>query len=171
VNSSFARVVERIAFGSFVTSTGVFTDGSAWTTPKMASRLYLYITTGTGSSNDTITVTYTNHLGVTGHTGTVIVKSNAIGERIEVPLQAGDIGVLDVTNVTQSITQAGAFNVEGTYGIFFAALTTVNVGYQTTVSLNSAVIPQGSTVVLQYNSSNVSGVTRRVSLVGTLVPR
>jgi hypothetical protein len=171
VNGGAVRAANKLSFGSFVLSTGVFTDGSAWTLPKFASKLSVYVTTIVGATNDTITITYTNQAGTTGRTASVILKSNVVGERIDVPLQAGDFGVIDVTNVTQSFAEAGAINVEGFYELFHQELTTNGVQYSEIAPLSSIVVIQGDTVYLQYKPSNAATAIRRVSLIGALVPR
>ena len=169
VNNGECRAVNKVAYGSFVTSTGVFTDGSSVTLPVFSTKMYLYITTLVAASNDTITITYKNQAGTAGRTATVIIKSNAVGERIEVPLQTGDYGFTDITNITQSLTQAGAFNVEGVIELLHLVLTTNGVGYN--IVTPGVLIKQGEIVTLQWLPSNASSVSRRVSLVGNLVPR
>lgn len=169
-----ARAVYKLNLGSYACSTNTFTDGSSWDLPKFAARMYVYVTTQIGtSSNDTITITYTNQTGIAGRTGTVTIpKSSLVGTRVEVALQTDDFGVTDVTNVTHSaIGQAGTFNIEGTLRIFRLTLALADVQYDSqTIPLGSIVIPQGDTIYLQYLSKGSVG-NRKLNLVGTLVPR
>ena len=171
VNNGKARAVIKRNLGSFVMSTGIFTDLNSFVLPRYGTKLYAYITSAVGGTNNTITITYINSLGIAGRISTIVLKSNAIGERIEIPLQSGDSGILDVTNITQSITEAGAFTIEAVHSLFQNLLPVNGVLYQTIAPLSSIVVPAGETVYLQYNPSNGSTVARRVSIVGALVPR
>jgi hypothetical protein len=169
-----ARVVYKLNLGSYACSTNTFTDDSSWTLPRFAARMYVYVTTQVGvGSDDTITIIYINQTGVTGRTTTVTIpKSSLVGTRVEVALQTGDFGVTDVTNVTHSATgQAGAFDIEGTLGIFRLTLALADVQYDSqTVQLGSIVIPQNDTIHLQYLSKGSTG-NRKLNLIGILVPR
>ena len=61
----------------------------------------------------TVTVTYTNELGVTGRsTGAFATPAGAGASRLfQMPLQAGDSGVQQITNVTGTVATVGTFNV------------------------------------------------------------
>ena len=171
VNNGKARAVIKRNAGSFNMSTGIFEDLNSFILPRFGTKLYACITSPVGTSNDTITITYTNSLGVIGRKTTIVLKSNNIGEKIEIPLQSGDSGILDITDVTQSLTEAGVFTLEIVHSLFQNLLPTNGVLYQTIAPLSSIVVPAGETVYLQYNPSNGASVVRRVSIVGALVPR
>lgn len=169
-----ARMVKRTAFGSYVSSTNTFTDGSALTSPEYAASLYVYITTLIGNvANDTVTITYTNQAGTTGRTATVVINKNtAVGSRQQVTLQATDFGVIDVTNVTHTSTgQAGAWNIEGTTALVYETAGVINVESESVFSLNASSISQGNTAVMQYRTSAAGAKARRINLIGTLIPR
>lgn len=69
------------------------------------------VTAATG--NLAVNVTYTNDEGVTGRTtgATGIGAAPTLGRCWQLPLQAGDRGVSQITNVTGSVATAGTFNV------------------------------------------------------------
>lgn len=170
-----SRAVLKTSLGSYVTTTNTFTDGSAIAAPKYAPKMFVYVTTAIGSgANDAVSITYTNNLGVAGRTGTVTIPKNAlVGTRMQVTLQAGDFGVRDVTAVTHTATsQAGAFNIEGTDGLFYLIVTSANTLYQSSsVSLGGAIVTEGQTLTLEYFSNTAVSNARRINLMGTLVPK
>lgn len=168
-----ARVVNRTTFGTFNTSTGVFTDGSAWSTPMFSAEIDVLVTTLIGGvNNDVVTITYTNQSGVTGRTATVTVpKNSVVGTRIVAPLQSGDFGVMDVTNVTHTVTQAGVIAIEGVISLLDLQITTANLQYEIDTPLNAIVVNQGNSLILQYQSTAPGAKARIVNMVGTLVPR
>jgi hypothetical protein len=171
VNNGKARAITKQSLGTFVLSTNIFTDGTSYTLPRYASKLSVLVTTLIGSTNSTITITYTNEKNQAGRTTTAILKSNAVGERIEFTLQSGDVGVIDVTNVSCSFVEAGAITIEGNISLFYEILTTTGVQYSSTAPLSSIVVPQNEILYLQYNPSNGAAAIRRVSVIGSLVPR
>ncbi len=69
------------------------------------------VTAATG--NQSVTVTYTNESGATGRsTGAVgIGSAQTVGRCWQLPLQAGDAGVQQITNVVGSVASVGTFNV------------------------------------------------------------
>lgn len=173
-NQQTARAVNKVTFGTYNTATNTFTDGASWTLPKFAANMYVLVTTLIGSgTNDVITITYTNSLGATGRTGTVTIpKSSVVGTRLEVALQSGDIGVIDVTAVTHTVAgQAGAFTIEGTCLMFKQVDLTASQLYSDFAPLQTVVVPQGDTLYLQYSATGAAAQIRQITLVGTLVPR
>jgi len=169
------KAIYKASFGSFVCSTNTFTDGEEWILPKFASKLFVYVTTNIGSgSNDNITITYINQAGIIGRTGTVTITKNSLaGTRLEVNLQSGDYGIVDITNVTHSATgQDGAFNIEGNLQLFYLVLSSANTGYiSPSPPLGAIVVPQHGKVYLQYQANTVGSSIRRINLTGSLVPR
>jgi hypothetical protein len=168
------RVAGKFAFGSYNTATNTFTDGSAQTAPAFSSELYCYVTTLIGGvGDDVITITYTNESGVTGHTATATVKKNSlVGTRVQTTLQAGDLGVTDVTAVTHTRTgQAGAFNIEGATNLVLQIEQTANAPYTNEYSVNSLVVNSGQSVYVQYQSNAPGAKVRQILVTGTLVPR
>lgn len=172
-SADLARAVRLLSLATYNSATNTFTDGSAYTTPQFAARMYCFVTTAIGSgSNDSITITYTNHEGTTGRTATATIpKSSPVGTRVEVTLQAGDIGVLDVTNITHTATgQAGAWTLEGTFTLFYLTLAVGNVQYDATGALNAFLIQSTQTVTMQYKTGSAAAKTRRINMVAPLIP-
>jgi hypothetical protein len=69
-----------------------------------------------GATATNVTISYTNTAGTSGHTGVLVCPSlslNSIGIFIPIPLQAGDLGVKSVENVTLS----AATGTVGNWGI------------------------------------------------------
>jgi hypothetical protein len=165
------RIVEQLNLGTYNTNTGVFTDNGVWELPQFASKLYIYLTTGTGNQKDDITITYTNQSGVTNRTATFTIPKNSIaGNRWEVPLQTGDIGIIDVTAVTNTQTQTGVFTLESNITLAYLLLASSGTGYDQIFSNSAININEGKTAIVQYLSS-ASRRSRRISLIGTLIPR
>lgn len=169
-----ARIIQRTSFGSFNTGSvsGTFTDGSSLTTPRFAAELYLRVTTTIGNVNDdTITVTYTNSTGTTGRTAVGVVKKNSVvGTNVQLTLQSPDIGIIDVTAVTHTVNQAGVVAVEGITSIAYETAGTANIQTESVFGLNAAVIPSGSSVVMQYNTAAGGAKVRRITAICSLIP-
>lgn len=170
-----ARAVYKNIMGTFNCSTNTFTNGLSITLPRFATRLYVVVTSDIGSAlNDTFTVTYTNAQGVTGRTAVItITKSSLAGTRLEVPLQAGDRGIIDITNVTHSATgQAGAIQLSGYIELIYLTLTSSNTQYQSVaITLGGLVVFEGETVYLQYLAGTKTTYTRRLNLLTALIPK
>lgn len=65
------------------------------------------------TGNQSIAITYTNELGVAGRTTGTIATGIApiVGRMLELPLQAGDLGVQKIESIVSSVSTAGTFNV------------------------------------------------------------
>ncbi len=169
------RAIYKNPIGIFDCPTNTFTDQNSFILPRYATRLYACVTSEIGSGvNDTFTITYTNSKGITGRTGTVtFTKGSLIGTRLEVTLQTGDIGLIDITNITHSATgQAGAIQFCGYVEFLYLTLTSANTQYQTaSIPLGGIVVLEGETIYLQYLSSTKTTYNRRLNLLGALVPK
>jgi len=123
---NFASTVAcRILLVDRLFSCGAYTFNAAVTLagqPSFASRvpntdykgLQIYVEQVTNATgNQTVTVTYTDDTGATGHTtGAVgIGAAPLIGRMWQLPLQAGDKGVSIIESVTGLVASAGTFNV------------------------------------------------------------
>ena len=171
--SDIIRAVRSSSMAYYNTATNTFTDGVAITLPQFITRFYVHILTAIGSgANDTITITYTNNLGVTGRTATItITKSTIAGTRLEVAFQAGDYGAIDITNVTHTATgQAGNIEIEGNIDLVYVTMAAAGTQYDAIGALSSLVILAGQTLTLQFKTSATAAKTRRLSLIGSLVP-
>ncbi|MGL4640519.1 MAG: hypothetical protein ACRCVX_12425 [Shewanella sp.] len=86
---------------SYASRAGDYKDTQIW---------FEAVTTFTG--NPTVTVTYTNQDGVSGRVATLALGlAPIVGRRMQLPLQAGDVGVQLITNVTCTVATVGTFNV------------------------------------------------------------
>ncbi len=65
------------------------------------------------TGNPTITITYTNQDGVTGHSTGAVATGAAlgVGRCVLMPLQAGDTGVQKIESVVCTVATVGTFNV------------------------------------------------------------
>ena len=109
--------------GTINIGTGAFTDGVAMpsktirgTSVQTAASLAFCAVTSAVSGTSTITITYTNQSGTTGRTASLTLPSSpALGSAfyIHPHLQAGDTGIRDVTNITQSGGTGGVVEVYG----------------------------------------------------------
>lgn len=170
---SIRAIVKTIA-GSYDSPTNTFTDDDNFITPKFASEMYLYVTSQIGNANDTVTITYTNQDGTTGRTATVgIPKGSLIGTALNIVLQTGDYGIMDITNITHTATgQAGAFTVYMTLDFFYLLLKTSSTQYRTgSLPIGCFILEEGASLSLQYFSKTKSTYIRRANLCGNLVPR
>ena len=113
-------IYDRLAHSSNLSgtvATAQTVGGSALTryTTGEDVELFLEWYTATGSTGVTVTASYTNEAGVSGHTtvSTAIVASPVAGMMLPLPLQSGDKGVRSVESVTLSATTgtAGSFGV------------------------------------------------------------
>ena len=165
-----ARVIVETIAGTYECSTNTFTDGDAIASPQFASGVYILLTTANGNANDVITITYTNEHGTTGRTCTIsLAKNSLLGTHIEGVLEGDDIGIRDVTNVTSTATQAGAFAVEMYYSIFSLLMTSSGTMYQaTSISGSPVSIPADGKIVLQVLAGTKTSYSRDLSLFGGL---
>jgi hypothetical protein len=110
-----------------------------------------------GSGNVKITVTYTNETGVGSRTGTIsIPKGSAVGSRWVMVLQAGDIGVRSIQNLSASPTQVGVIRVLGF--ILLAQHQDENVAgsIMTDYAPGAISFPSGTVVGIEYSGGTVS---------------
>lgn len=85
------------------------------------------ITAFTG--NPTFTITYTNQDGVGGRTATLAAGlAPTVGRLLQLPLQAGDLGVQRIDNVACSVATVGTFNVLVMRPIWSGRVKTANDG-------------------------------------------
>jgi hypothetical protein len=172
-NADKIRIATENILGTYDTSTDTFTDGDSITLPEFASQLFVEVTTLIGgTANDVITITYTNQDGTTGRTATVTIpKNSVVGIRLQCTLQSGDYGVIDVTNVTHTQTQAGAFEVQGVSEFSYLVMTTASIDYSQVYSVNSLLFLEGDIIHLEYTSTSDAAKIRRIYTIGTLIPR
>jgi hypothetical protein len=81
-------------------------------------KIFLEVTTAVSATATTVTVTYTNQAGVTGHTtgATASLSGFIAGRMLELPLAAGDTGVQKI----ESIVVGGTVATTGVMNVFIA---------------------------------------------------
>lgn len=171
-SSSSVKASKRLALGSFNNTTQTFTDGLAYTAPDFGSYLDLNFTADVGTAA-TITITYTNEIGTTGRTATYAMTSGAGGDKnghiIRVPLQSGDTGIRDITNVTTSASGTATFTFLGKTDIFLDSADASGVVYTDTLPLEAFVMSYPFTVGLYITSASTAPVDRVINLTALLI--
>jgi len=168
-----AKVYLETVAATYNPVTNTFTDGVALTAPRFGSGVYIYVTAPTGNAIDTVTITYTNELGITGRTCTIIVPKNSlIGTSVQGVLEGMDIGIRDITNITHNAPgNAGAYKVDIYQNVFNLLLTSSNTQYQAvSVGGNPITFPAGAELVLAVLAATKTAYVRHLSMVGTLEP-
>jgi hypothetical protein len=111
-----SRVVSQTILGTFNNNTNSFSPGSFYTAPQWAPIVQANVTTAfaAGSGNTTLTITYTNELGVSNRSGTIVIpKGSAVNTRFDLTLASGDLGVRSIENITANTTLTGVINILG----------------------------------------------------------
>lgn len=173
--NNIARVAEVINFGSFNTSTNVYTDsGFSAATPKFYGALEAQVTTALSATATTLTITYVNQGGVGGRTATAVIPASAVlNRRIRATLQAGDTGVQDVTNVTDSANPTGVVRIQGVNALSVTRMTSADQMYTQTYSNNSVMIQSANGVTIQNEYATRTGTVatpRGLTTVFELLP-
>jgi len=172
-NKSALRLGKFIVMGSFNLGTQVFTDGSLYTTPEFAAYLEVEIVTPPALTNEVIvTTTYVNQSGVAGRTATATItkKAWAAGAKIPAPLQSGDYGVLDVTNVTRNLAETGTINVNGVMRFWEKYIVVAGESNMDTFSKDVVIGRAGDVMTLDFLTTGAANVVRTVRAVGVLEP-
>jgi hypothetical protein len=114
-----SRVISELMMGTLNIVTNVFDGGlaaNAYTHPQWTGAPQFEIMQQIGSAaNVTITIMYTNELGISARTATcVITKGSIVGGRWNLTLQAGDLGIQSVQDMSVSPTSSsGAVKLLG----------------------------------------------------------
>jgi len=171
-NNNIVRAIKDIHLATFDMSTDVFTEIASISVPAFYSQLYVLVTDAIGNQNTVTTITYVNEYGITGRTAIVAIsKSISIGSRIKVELQSGDNGVTEITNVTNTVTQSGFLILEGNLDLFYEYLGESNTQKTaSSVALGGIIALENEVIALQYNPPGVNATSRRITLIGSLVP-
>lgn len=166
----YGRLVEKALLATSQNGTP-FTDGIISEDVERENWTYIEVVIITPvNTNCTFTVTYTNEHNVTGRTATAAVTTTmAAGTRLRLTLQGTDYGVVDITNITQSVgITSGKIEVHGIK--IFALLASADTNQthidQAPVSLNGAAMRGTRTMAIEYASPNVS--TSR-TMIGGLI--
>jgi hypothetical protein len=154
-----SRFVAETNLAQLNINTNTFTAGESYVNPQWSANVEADVTTAlaAGSGNVKITVTYTNETGVGSRTGTIsIPKGSAVGSRWVMVLQAGDIGVRSIQNLSASPTQVGVIRVLGF--ILLAQHQDENVAgsIMTDYAPGAISFPSGTVVGIEYSGGTVS---------------
>jgi len=169
--AAISRLTVVKEMGTLVISTNVFTSGDSYPEPQWSSVIEAEVTTEIGAStNLTITVTYTNEMGVSGRTGTFsIPKSSIVGARFVLTRQAGDLGVRSIQNLSSDATTSGAILILGHLQLMIHDDLATTMGLETIVGAGAITFPSGTQIHLEYNGGTVSK-QRRLDALLQLVP-
>jgi hypothetical protein len=157
--SSYSRAAAETCFATLNVATNAFVAESFYLAPQFSSVNEAEVTTLFGSANNvTITVTYTNNLGVAGRTGTFsIPKSSIVGTRATLALQAGDLGVRSVQGMSASPSGgAGAVELCGFIQFAFHFDLSTTQGVDTSFTTGSISFPAGTIFVVEFNGGTVA---------------
>jgi len=174
-STSWARACIENVLATFDLDTDVFTDGVVVAFPGFAPELAIEITADI-VANSTITITYINQDNVAGRVATfdvVGVGPNKMyaGYIFKIPLQSGDLGIRDITNVTSgTATVGGDFILTGYSQLFIENMTIANQLYTQFAPREALIIQPNEKIALHYRSSQTSAVDRVIQISGTLVP-
>lgn len=166
-----SKFTREIDFGTFNTSTGVFTDGDALTSPLFFTELDAFMTADITGGSTTVTVTYVNQDGTGGRSATAtLTTASDIGQYWSFTLQSGDIGIQNVTAVSCTPARTGAFTLIGSQELAYYDTEAAWKVNEKSWSAGSVVIPSGigGRVVFKYLSDSTSAVLRYMKALGGL---
>jgi len=154
-----SRFASVITLGTLDIITNVFTGGDSYLEPQFTTIVSAEVTQQIGSASDVdITVTYTNELGVSGRTGTMsFTKNSAVGTRVLLTLQAGDLGVRSVQAMSTSPTSSsGAIKLMGFIQLAYHQDQSTSAQTETLFGPGALTFPAGTELVIEYNGGVVS---------------
>ena len=168
--AAYSRIAALMTMGRLNIVTNVYTSVAYYAIPQWTSDLEVDVTQAIGSAaNVTITIGYTNELGISDRVGTVTIpKSSIIGTRLSVALQAGDIGVISIQSVSVAPTSsAGAIDILGFVQLGYHEDGGTNF-METMYSPGAVGFPEGTVLVLEHQGGTVSK-SRRFDFLFQLV--
>jgi hypothetical protein len=137
--------------------------------PGFASNVEAEITTAFTGTAVTFTITYTNELGVTGHTGTITTTAApGVGQRFAMVLAAGDFGVSDITNVTKAGGTAGICTFYGIVELLWEKNSTTDQTFPRLTSRQSIILAPGDQLQMDIQHSTTTSIRRAMKVVGLL---
>lgn len=157
--TAYSRLVAQTNLGLLNVATNVYTAESSYTDPQFAGTVEAEVTTLFGAANNiTVTVTYTNELGVGSRTGTfTIPKSSIVGARFVLALQTGDVGVRSIQNLSASPSGgAGAIKVLGFIQLAWHSNLSTTAGIDTQYQQGSIPFPQGTVLGIEFSGGTVA---------------
>lgn len=164
--SANSRIVSELSFGTLNIITNVFVKGIAenngYAFPQWTANPQFEVTQAIGSASDvTVTITYTNEHGVSGRTATAnIPKSSAVGLRVNPVLQAGDLGIQSVQNLSVSPTSSsGAVKFMGIIQLGYHEDAGTN-SYETLYAPGAVAFGSGAVLGLEFQGGSVAKARR-----------
>lgn len=157
--AAYSRLVVEKQLGTLNFVTNTYTAGNAYAVPQWAPVIEAEVTTATGSANNvTVTVTYTNQDGTAGRTGTFAVpKSSIIGTRIPLVLQAGDLGVRSIQNLSAAPSGgAGAIKVLAFLQLALHFDLSATAGVSTEYAPSAISFPAGTVLGIEFMGRTVA---------------
>lgn len=165
-----SRLVSEIGMGTLNIITNSYVAGASYIVPQWTGNPQFEITQAIGSAaNVTITVEYTNAVGISARTGTcVIPKSSIIGGRWDLVLQAGDLGVRSVQNMSVAPTStSGAVKLLGFIQLGYHE-DAGTAAYETLYAPGATTFPTGTVLGIEFQGGIVSK-TRRFDVLLQLI--
>jgi hypothetical protein len=167
--AAYARVSSNLLMGTFNTSTNAFTDGSSTSAPDFYGIVEAQVTTALSATATTLTFTYVNQDGTGGRTGTIAIPASApLNYRYAITLQAGDIGVRDITNVTDSANPTGVVALYGTKQLCIEQFTS-NIFTTSVFTKQTVVCDAGEILSIDIGTTSGTAYSRRTSFIGNLI--
>lgn len=160
-----SRVVLERNMGTLNIVTNVFAGGApanAYEPPRWTGNPQLEVTQAIGAASDVlVTITYTNELGISAHTATcVITKNSVVGGRWDVTLQAGDLGMQSVQNMSVSPTStSGAVKLLGFIQLAYHE-DAGTAAYETIYAPGAVAFVPGSIIGIEFQGGSVSKARR-----------
>lgn len=157
--AAYSRLVVEKNMGTLNFVTNVYVAGTSYTSPQFSSVVEAEVTVATGAANNvTVTVTYTNELGVGGRTGTFTVpKSSIIGTRLPLVLQAGDLGVRSIQNMSAAPSGgAGTIKVLAFIQLAWHNDLSATAGVYTDYAPSAISFPTGTVLGVEYSGTAVA---------------
>lgn len=158
--------------GTFNVSSNVFTDGNSVASPRHYTRLFACVTTALSAVATNVTVTYTDELGNTGNTTTALTipASAPVGNCFEFQLaattgQMRDVGVRDVTAVSDTAAPTGVIEIHG-HNALLDAQGVANALEQTTYDTAQVVSPE--VVEILFHQAATTAQQRGAHLFGAI---
>lgn len=153
-----SRLVAQTILAQLNCSTNVFTAGTNYVLPAWTPLVEADVTTAfpAGSGNITVTVTYTNELGVGSRTGTfTISKGSAIGTRVILALQTGDLGVRSIENMSASPTYTGVIRALGLIQLAYHNDLSLTTQLETNYQPGAIAFPTGTVLAIEFAGNTV----------------
>ena len=163
--SASSRVISELLMGTLNLVTNAFVGSATsynYIAPQWSGIVQCEVTTAVGSvANVVVTVTYTNDLGVSARTGTFSVpKSSIIGTRIDLVLQAGDLGVRSIEDMSTAPTSStGSIKVLGFIELGYHE-DAGTAAYETLYSPGAVSFASGTIIGIEFNGGAVSKARR-----------